>query len=247
MPGSKIILLLFFWLCPALVKAATLHVAVASNFKATLSVLAHQYEQASGHKVVISGGSTGKQYAQIRRGAPFDAFFAADAERPKLLELNGHIVTNSRFTYAIGRLALWSNEAKWQPIGLHSLEQDFRHLAMANPKLAPYGLAAQQSLTRLGLWHVLKDKLVLGENIAQAHQFVHTGNAAMGLLAYSQVIEQERLVPGSVLLLPQAPLHDPIVQQAVLLVDTEAGWNFLSFVRSEPAKVLIRQHGYEAP
>lgn len=245
--GSKFLLLALLLLHGAVTDARPLTVAVASNFLPTLRELAAQFEQVSGQAVVLVGGATAKQYAQIRQGAPFDAFFAADAQHPKLLELNGQVIANSRFTYAYGQLALWTNNQALMPLGYHSLETNVTRLAIANPKLAPYGMAARQALVRLGLWPALKDKLVMGENVAQAYQFAHSGNASLALVAYAQVVELEQQQPGAVLLLPQEPLYDPIEQQAVLLTDSETGWRFLSFIRSQPAKALIQQRGYRLP
>ncbi|MDF2177019.1 molybdate ABC transporter substrate-binding protein [Aliiglaciecola sp. CAU 1673] len=152
MRGNSLLLTILLTLCTLPVLAKPLQVAVASNFKNTLSELVVLFEQCHGQKVVLSSGASGKQYAQIRQGASFDAFFAADSERPKLLELNGHVVTNSRFTYALGRLALWTKKPELMPLGYQSLEAGYQRLAIANPKLAPYGQAAQQALVRLGLW-----------------------------------------------------------------------------------------------
>ena len=244
---------LIFWLALLLVgwgsssPADEIQVAVASNFAPAVRQLASRFEKETGHQVKLSFGSTGKQYAQILHGAPFHAWFAADAYRPMRLEEAGRIVPGSRFTYARGRLVLWSPQ-----LGLVDDEGevlrrgDFRHLALANPRLAPYGLAARQVLEKLGLWQILQNRLVRGENIGQTYQFVKTGNAELGLVAASQVLDRSRTEKGSFWLLP-ADLHGPIEQQAVLLRDEEAARAFLAFAASEAGRAIIRANGYEVP
>ncbi|WP_456445464.1 molybdate ABC transporter substrate-binding protein [Thiolapillus sp.] len=244
---------LIFWLALLLVgwgsssPADEIQVAVASNFAPAVRQLASRFEKETGHQVKLSFGSTGKQYAQILHGAPFHAWFAADAYRPMRLEEAGRIVPGSRFTYARGRLVLWSPQ-----LGLVDDEGevlrrgDFRHLALANPRLAPYGLAARQALEKLGLWQILQNRLVRGENIGQTYQFVKTGNAELGLVAASQVLGRSRTEKGSFWLLP-ADLHGPIEQQAVLLRDEEAARAFLAFAASEAGRAIIRANGYEVP
>jgi molybdate transport system substrate-binding protein len=223
--------------------ADDLQVAMASNFAGAGSELAQLFEQKSGHRVRLAFGSTGKQYAQIVNGAPFDAYFAGDAERPEKLERQGLIRPGSRFTYALGRLVLWSPAAGLAVDGAAALRRgEFRHLAVANPKLAPYGRAARETLQRLGLWDGLRSRMVRGENIGQTFQFVKSGNAELGLVAASQA----RGLPGSRWEVPQ-DLYTPIVQQAVLLKDTPAGRDFLAFVRGKQGRELILAHGYGLP
>lgn len=230
---------------PAL--ADRIQVAVASNFVAALTLIADRFEDMSGHEVVLVPGSTGKHYAQIRNGAPFDAFFAADVRRPALLEKQGATVRGSRFSYAVGRLVLWSpTPGLVDPAGKVLENGRFRHLAIANPKLAPYGKAARQALRALGLWRVLQDKLVFGENIGHTFHFVNSGNAELGLVAYSQVKRPGRRVEGDYWVVPQS-LHAPIEQQAVALVDAEPTRAFLAFVASDEARLIIHDFGYGTP
>jgi molybdate transport system substrate-binding protein len=227
--------------------ANEIRVAVASNFTRAIGMVAKVFEADSGHKVILASGSTGKHYAQIMNGAPFDAFFAADLVRPKLLEQEGLTVPGSRFTYAIGKLILWSPEAALVDAKGRVLEHgEFRHLAIANPKLAPYGLAAREVLQKRGLWDDMSKRLVRGENIGQTFQFVASGNAELGFVARSQLMRPGFEIEGSHWDVP-AELYTPIEQQAVLLKDSEAARAFMSFVRSEEAIRIIRDHGYETP
>lgn len=226
--------------------ADTLRVAVAANFAGTARVLAERFEAASGHRLKLAFGSTGKHYAQITHGAPFDAFLAADRERPERLEAEGRVVPASRFTYALGRLVLWSPRPNLLADGGQALANgDFAHLAIANPRLAPYGKAARQVLERLALWDALQDKLVRGENIAQTYHFVRSGNAKLGFVALSQ-LHQPGAPAGGSRWEPPMSLYDPIEQQAVLLRDTAAGQAWLRFLRSPEAQALIRDHGYRS-
>lgn len=224
-----------------------IRVAAASNVTGVARALAEQFEADTGHDVVLAFGATGKQYAQIRNGAPFDAFLAADVERPRRLEEEGIAVAGSRFTYARGALVLWSPESGVVDNGGRVLEEgDYRHLAVANPRLAPYGRAARQVLEERGLWDATKDRRVMGENIAQTFQFVRTGNAELGFVAASQLVTNESSEEGSSWRVPQS-LHDPIDQQAVLLRDNQAARDFLAFLRSEAGRAMFREFGYEAP
>ncbi|MDX1334381.1 MAG: molybdate ABC transporter substrate-binding protein [Gammaproteobacteria bacterium] len=227
--------------------AGQVRVAVASNFAETIRAIAALYQEQTGHSVLISTGSTGKHYAQIRNGAPFDVFLAADARRPALLEQEGIAQPGSRYTYAIGRLVLWSPKADMVDKHGRVLEQGgFRYLAIANPKLAPYGRAAQQFLESRGLWADMQGRLVRGENISQAYQYVASGNAELGLVAYAQIRQPEVAVTGSFWPVPQE-LYDPIEQQAVLLKDEDLARDFLDFVRSDEARTVIRSYGYGVP
>lgn len=222
-------------------------VAAASNFIGAIGKIAHRFEAESGHKVTLTFGSTGKHYAQIRNGAPFDLFFAADAKRPTLLEDEGLALPGSRFTYAIGRLILWSPKQDFIEAQGKVLEQGkFRYLAIANPKLAPYGVAAREVLQSRGIWNALRGRMVRGENIGQTFQFVKSGNAQLGFIAYSQVKLPGRPVEGSFWEVPQS-LYTPIEQQAVLLNDGEAARALLSFVKSDASLQIIRGFGYGIP
>lgn len=219
-------------------------VAVASNFASTIQELADLFEQETGISVVLSLSSTGKHYAQIVNGAPYDVFLAADAERPRLLEEEGNAVTGTRFTYAIGRLVLWSPD-EGRVTGEESLRRgDFRFLSIANPRLAPYGSAAREVLESIGLWEELEPRLVQGENITQAWQFVATGNAELGFVPEATIIEGGG--GGSQWIVPQE-LYTPIVQQAVLIRDTPEARAFLEYLASEPARTLIGESGYDLP
>lgn len=245
----KTILALLMLLLAGKGMAAEVQVAVAANFTATMQRLAPMFEQQTGHKVVASYGSTGKFFAQISNGAPFEVFLAADDETPAKLERSSAAVAGSQFTYATGRLVLWSRQPGAVDSKGEVLRGDsFERLAIADPKLAPYGAAAVQTLRSLGLLERLQPRLVTGENITQAHQFVATGNAQLGFVALSQVQADGRIAEGSGWVVP-ANLHEPIVQQAVLLAagrDNPAARALLEFLRGEPARAVIRQAGYAA-
>lgn len=242
----RIVLLLLLASASAGVVAEEAFIAVAANFTDATRKLAPMFEQASGHTVRVSYGSTGKLYAQIANGAPFEVFLAADTRRPALAEQAGLAVTGSRFVYARGRLALWSTRpalftdgAAWLKAG------DFRHLALANPKTAPYGLAAQQVMEHLGLWSALSPRLVRGDSIAQTFQFVATGNAEAGFVACSQV-KAWKQQNGSLWEIPQE-YYAPIDQSAVLLkkgADNPAARAFLDFLNSDSARRVITDFGY---
>jgi molybdate transport system substrate-binding protein len=234
-------------LCAAASLAAETQVAVAANFTAPMRQIATLFERESGHKAVLAFGSTGAFQAQIRNGAPFDVLLAADSATPTRLEADGLAVPGSRFTYAVGRLAVWSALAD----GVDSRGDVLRsgrldRLAIANPKLAPYGAAAVQALERLGLAAALRGKWVQGENIAQTYQFVASGNVPVGFVALSQVYAQGRLQSGSAWVVPET-LHDPIRQDAALLVHgstNPAAAALLRFLRGAAARRVIAEHGY---
>ncbi len=222
-------------------------VAVAANFIAPMQKIATAFEQATGHKAVLSSGATGKFYAQITHGAPFQVLLAADDTTPERLEHEGRAVAGSRFTYAVGQLVLWSAQPGYVDAEGQVLRTgDFAHLAIANPKLAPYGLAAQQTLDKLGVAARVQPRLVMGENIAQTYQFVASGNAQLGFVALSQVMEDGRIARGSAWRVP-ASLHEPIRQDAVLLAagkDSAAARALLQYLRSDAARAVIRSYGY---
>jgi molybdate transport system substrate-binding protein len=221
------------------------HIAVAQNFAETAKRIGEAFAKASGHSALFSAGSTGKLYAQIEGGAPFEVFLSADSERPVLLEKNGLAVGGSRFTYARGRLVLWSADPDLvDPQGDVLALRSWRHLAVANPRIAPYGAAARQVLVNRGLWAGLGDRLVQGEDIGQTFQFVATGNAQLGFVALSQLVARDG---GSRWLVP-AELHAPLDQQAVLLErgrDAPECAAFLEFLRSADARAMIEAAGYE--
>ncbi len=239
-------------LCLAAVPASAgeVRAAVASNFSAPMERIAELFRQESGHAVKVSLGSTGKFHAQIRGGAPFDVLLAADDATPKKLEQEGLAVAGSRFVYAQGRLALWSAQpgfvdAKGAVLG----KGDFSKLAIADPRLAPYGMAAKETLEKLTMWNAMQRKLVKGESITQAYQFVATENAELGFVALSQIMHDGKVRGGSHWLVPQE-MHKPIRQGAVLLSgaqDAEAARAFLAFLKGDKARVVIRSFGYELP
>ncbi len=231
----------------SLAHAGSLRIAVAANFTDTTRDLIALFEESSDTQVSASFGSSGKLYAQIENGAPFDVFQAADSQRPQMLEENGSAVAGSRFTYAQGKLALWSPQADVfnDPIDWLS-NADFRRLAIANPKTAPYGLAAQQVLTELALWEILKPRLVRGDSIAQTFQFTATTNAQAGFVALSQVNAWSG-DKGTLWIVPQE-MYQPIAQQAVVLnygKDNPAAHEWVAFLRSPDAVRIITDSGYE--
>ena len=230
---------------PAL--AGQAHIAVASNFAAPMKKLAAQFEQATGHTLTLSTGSTGKFYAQIKNGAPFDMLLAADEATPARLMQEGDAVKVQ--TYAIGRLVLWSDRPGYIDGSDAVLRQNrFQRLAIANPKLAPYGAAAIEVLTRLKLIDAVQNKFVIGENIAQTYQFVASGNAELGFVALSQAMQDGKLTRGSAWVVP-ASLHSPIRQDAVLLkrgANNEAARALFDYLKTPGAALtLIRSFGYE--
>ncbi|QTN29869.1 molybdate ABC transporter substrate-binding protein [Rhodoferax sp. AJA081-3] len=228
--------------------AAEVSVAVAANFTAPMQKIAQTFEQDTGHKAVLAFGSTGNFYAQIKNGAPFQILLAADDETPARIEKEGLGVTNSRFTYATGKLVLWSKKT-----GLVDDKGDilrggtFERLAIANPKLAPYGAAAMETMSKLGVLQSLQPKFVQGENISQTYQFIATENAQLGFVALSQVFADGRLKEGSAWIVP-ANLHQAIQQDAVLLnngKDNPAAAALLTYLRTDKVKALIRSFGYD--
>jgi molybdate transport system substrate-binding protein len=228
--------------------AEEVQVAVAANFAAPMQAIATAFEKESGHKAQLAFGSTGKFYAQIKNGAPFQMLLAADDETPAKLEGERLAVSGTRFTYAVGRLALWSaREGVVDAKGEVLAKGGYGHLAIANPKLAPYGAAAIEVLQRLGLLQAIQPKLVQGENIAQTHQFVAHGSAELGFVALSQVMKEGRLGAGSVWIVPDT-LHTPIRQDAILLLPgkgSAAAGALLTYLKSDKARTIIRSFGYD--
>ena len=243
----RLLLFALLFALPLNARAEQALVAVATNFVSTLEALLPEFEAANDHEIRIAGGSTGKLYAQILRGAPFDAFLAADQERPKLLEAWGIAVPDSRFTYARGRLVLWSRDTQaFQTDGVETLRRArFRNLAIANPNTAPYGVAAREVLEALGLLASLESRLVMGENVGQAFAFVATESAELGLVALSGVLNQD--FEGSRWDVP-SELHTPIRQDGVLLVRGEsnaAASDLLAYLQTPAAKHKISAFGYD--
>ncbi|GAA3701213.1 molybdate ABC transporter substrate-binding protein [Oceanisphaera sediminis] len=230
--------------CSAPLSADEIRVAVATNFIEVMERLGEDFAAQSGHQVRISSGATGKLYAQIKNGAPYDVFLAADKRRPTLLDEEGMAIAGSRFTYALGKLVLWSPTEDYIDADLRVLKkQDFRFLSIANPRTAPYGRAAQQVLEKQGVWAVLRPKMVRGENIGQAYQYVFSQNAQLGFVAKSQVFKNGVFAEGSYWQVPE-PFYDPIVQQAVLLKDGAAARQLLDYLRSPAAAGVIESYGY---
>ncbi|WP_108651209.1 molybdate ABC transporter substrate-binding protein [Dongshaea marina] len=223
--------------------ADTVHVAVAANFRTTMEKIAQQFTAKTGDKVTVSSASTGILYSQIQHGAPFDLFLAADARRPELLEKQGKIVPNSRFTYATGLLALWSPKQKADRALLNHWQQK---IALANPKTAPYGLAAKQSLEKMKLWGSVAPHAVYGNNITQTYQFVSSGNVQLGFVAYSELVTKHQQANAWIV---PATLHAPLEQQAVLLKHAQnnnAAKALYQYLRND-AKTMIEKAGYQLP
>ncbi|AGZ35964.1 molybdate ABC transporter substrate-binding protein [Pseudomonas sp. SWI6] len=228
--------------------ADEVQVAVAANFTAPIQAIAKDFEKDTGHKLVAAYGATGQFYAQIKNGAPFDVFLSADDSTPAKLEHEQEIVPGSRFTYAVGTLALWSaKEGYVDAEGEVLKKNDFKHLSIANPKTAPYGLAATQVLDRLGLKEATQSKIVEGQNITQAFQFVSTGNAELGFVALSQIYKDGKVSNGSAWIVP-SNLHAPIRQDAVILKkgkDNAAAKALVAYLKGPKAAAVIKSYGYE--
>lgn len=227
--------------------AAEAQVAVAANFAEPMKAIAAVLQKTTGHTLKISTGASGAFYTQIKNGAPFDVFLSADNERPEMLEKDGLTQPGTRFTYATGKLVLWSvKPGRVDGQGAVLKAADLGKVAHANPKTAPYGTAALQVLDRLGLTDTLRPKLVQGESIGQTFNFVKTGNADVGFVALSQVLDGGRLKEGSMWVVPQTN-YDPIRQDAVLLkkgAGNPAAQALLQLLRSPNIQDLIRSHGY---
>ncbi|MBL4798367.1 MAG: molybdate ABC transporter substrate-binding protein [Oleispira sp.] len=243
-----------FLLLNVLTSAAdTCNIAVASNFTAVMKTLITEFQRSSPHKIKASYASSGKFYAQIHHGAPYHVFFSADQNLPHTLENDGLAATGTRFTYAFGALALWSSNAEFNGHELDRLKTDkFNKLSLANPKIAPYGQAAIEVLTSLHLRQKTEHKWVRGENIAQAYQFVATGNADLGFIALSQVLSRSKMdnqshFSGHFWRVP-SHLHQPIRQDAILLnrgLNNPAALAFLDFIHSDKARRIIESYGYK--
>ncbi len=227
--------------------AGQVSVAVAANFTAPMQKIAAAFEADTGHKADLSFGATGKFYAQITNGAPFQILLSADDTTPARLEREGKVVAHSRFTYAIGTLVLWSaKEGYVDNKGAVLKTGDFKHIAIANPKLAPYGLAATQVMDKLGITATLQPRFVQGESIAQTYQFVATGNAQLGFVALSQVMVDGKVAQGSAWQVP-ADLYEPIRQDAALLETGKgnaAATALIQYLKTDKAKAIIKSYGY---
>ncbi|MFJ7316520.1 molybdate ABC transporter substrate-binding protein [Pseudomonas sp. NPDC098747] len=229
-------------------QADEVQVAVAANFTAPIQAIAADFEKDTGHKLVAAYGATGQFYTQIKNGAPFEVLLSADDTTPEKLEKAGDTVKGSRFTYAVGTLALWSAKEGYVDAKGEVLKQnEYRHLSIANPKAAPYGLAATQVLEKLKLTEATKAKIVEGQNITQAYQFVSTGNAELGFVALSQIYKEGKVTSGSAWIVP-ASLHDPIKQDAVILSkgkDNAAAKALVEYLKGPKAAAVIKSYGYQ--
>jgi len=247
---TLIVVCQFFFLNEAI--ADEIKIAVASNFYPTMKELVTHFESITPNSdttnnIVLISGSSGKHYAQILNGAPFDLFFSADKLRPNMLEKEEVFNNQSRFTYALGKLALWSPFNEYvDSDGQVLYNDDFRFLAIANPKIAPYGIASKETLISMNLWQDMEEKLVRGDNIAQTFQFAKSGNAKLGFVSYSQILSLNSSSEGSYWLVPQV-MYQPIEQQAILLKDSSLGKDFLSFIMSDEALDIIKRNGYDLP
>ncbi len=256
MLNTKLRIFAFLFVCQFFITTNTvgneIRIAVASNFYPTMKAIVEEfelenYESSKINKIVLIPGSSGKHYAQIINGAPFDIFFSADQERPVLLEEKGVVEYESRFTYALGKIVLWSPINEFvDSEGQVLYDNNFRFLAIANPKIAPYGIATKETLISMGLWNNMSKKVVRGENIAQAFQFIHSGNAELGFVSLSQLMSPNFSLVGSFWEVPKS-LYNPIEQQVVLLKDSLLGRNFMEFVQTDKALNIISKFGYDLP
>ncbi len=256
--NSKLPLFVIFFFCCFIVSgtlsrawAGEIQAAVASNFYSPFKNIVHQFEKETGHKVQIISGSTGKLFAQIMNGAPFELFLAADQRRPKLLEKNGNTISGTRFTYALGKITLWSAISNAiSEDGKSTLQaKNFSHIAIANPKTAPYGKAALQTMQKLGLWNEVRPLIVQGENISQTFQFVASQNAELGFVALSQILDPKNKFKGKRWDVPEK-FYDPLKQDIVILKNgknnpaAKALWKYL---QNDAAKRIIKNYGYGLP
>lgn len=246
-PASRLLAALALTLSAFAAQADEVRVAVAANFTAPMQDITALFARDTGHKAELSFGSTGKFYAQITNGAPFDVFLSADDKTAGRLVSDGRAVGTTLVPYALGSLVLWSpTEGMVDAEGKVLATGNFAHLAVANPKLAPYGAAAMQTLDKLGLARKLEPKLVMGENIGQTYQFVHTGNAQLGFVALSQVMKDRKIAKGSAWRVP-ANMHTPIRQDAVVLQrgkDNPAAAALMAYLNSDAAHTIMKSYGY---
>lgn len=245
---KQLIALVTVLLLAASAHAAEVKVAVAANFAQAMKDIAAEFEKDTGHKLSLSQGASGKFYAQISNGAPFEVFLSADDETPARLVREGKAVAGSQFTYAIGRLALWSPDASLVDQGGGVLKTDkFKFLSIANAKIAPYGRAAVQTMQKLGVLAAIEPRVVQGESIAQTYQFVSTGNAQLGFIALSQVWENGKLKSGSAWIVPE-DMHEALEQDVVLLnagKQSTAAAALVDYLKSDKARRIIERYGYK--
>ena len=236
------------FLMAANAQAAEIKVAVASNFANVLKEIAIEFQKDTGHQLAITPGATGKFYAQISNGAPFDVFLSADDETPRKLAQEGKAIASSQFTYAIGRLALWSPNLEMIDKNADILKTDkFKFIAIANAKVAPYGQAAVQTMQKLGVLTKIEPRVVQGESISQTYQFVSTGNAQLGFVALSQIVENGKIKTGLAWIVPEE-MHEQLKQDAVVLQSCKhmsACQALIEYLKSEKAKKLMASYGYK--
>ena len=228
--------------------SATVLVAVAANFSKPMTEIVSQFEKATGHSAKLSFGSSGKFVSQLENGGPFEVLLSADEKGPEKLEQAGLTVPNTRFVYALGKLVLWSATPNFvDDKGEILMTSNFKHLALADPKVAPYGAAAIDVLKKMKLFEKLQPMFVQGENIAQTYQFISTANAELGFLALSQVIKNGKIVGGSSWIIPDN-LHAPIRLGAVLMkigAENPAARALIDYLKSIPALAIIKKYGYD--
>ena len=236
------------FLMAANAQAAEIKVAVASNFANMLKEIAVEFQKDTGHQLAITPGATGKFYAQISNGAPFDVFLSADDETPRKLAQEGKAIAASQFTYAIGRLALWSPNPEMVDKNADILKTDkFKFIAIANAKVAPYGQAAVQTMQKLGVLTKIEPRVVQGESISQTYQFVSTGNAQLGFVALSQIFENGKIKTGSAWIVPEE-MHEQLKQDAVVLQSCKhmsACQALMDYLKSEKVKKMMASYGYK--
>lgn len=235
--------------CATIAYADEVQVAVGANFNAPMKIIAADFEKDTGHKAVISLGTVGKFFAQIKSGAPYEVLVSSDKETPDKLVAEGLAIESTRRTYAVGKLVLWSAKPGYIDAKGEVLKKgDFRHLALANPKLAVYGAAAQEAMKRMGVLGIVQPRVVLAENLTQAYQFIATGNAELGFVALSQVIGKDgRITDGSYWMVPE-DLYPRIRQDAIVLNPGKhkpAAKALVEYLTSPKARAVIRAHGYE--
>jgi len=247
---SRVLILLALLLVGQTSWAASVLVAVAANFSKPMTEIAAEFEKATGHSAKLSFGSSGKFVSQIENGGPFEVLLSADEKGPQKLVQSGLAVPSSQFTYALGKLVLWSAKPGYvDDQGKILTTGGFKHLALADPKLAPYGRAAFDVLEKMGLMEKLQPLFVQGENIAQTYQFVSSANAELGFIALSQVIENGKIVNGSGWIIP-GDYYAPIRQSAVLMkkgAENPAAAALLDYLKSAPALAIIEKYGYDLP
>ena len=232
--------------------AETTLVAVAADFTKPMAEIAAEFQKATGHEAKLSFGSSGKAFAQIQSGAPFEVYLSASEKYPVELEKAGLVVPGSRFVYAIGKLVLWSaTQGLVDDKGEILKTGNFKHIALADPTHAPYGVVAEQAMTSLGVLDKLRPLFVMGENISQTFQFVSTGNAELGFVALAQVIDLQtgKIGSGSGWLIPDE-LHGPFNQTAVLLqtgAENPAALALVDFLKSPTARAVIKKYGFGSP